>query len=438
MSEQKGKISLIGAIAIIIGTVIGASIFILLGPVAGQAGPGLYLAYLIAFIPAFFGSIYYAQLGAAMPSVGGSYFYSKKLLSARAGYLVVMSLILGGIGAIVMLSLGFAEYLQYFFPNINIQLTAAGIVLVLLAINLLGLKTAEVFQIFMTLWILLALVMFIVPGVFAVDTQNLTPMFPNGFGGLMMGSALAVYSYVGYGIISEIGGNIKDPTRNVPKAIFISLGIIAVVYALVCFVAVGVIPWETLANSGASVAEAAQVFLPSSVILFISVGALFATVTTIHAVLMTVPGDFTALSDEGIFNKKLHSKVVNGTPVVPITFMSVMAIISIFSGLSVVYFTTITIVGLLFNAVIIGLAAWHLPKKEKALYEAAPFRVKPGLLKLTVILGVISNIVFIALALLDAPSILLIFILWVGVGFVLHKNKIPKKQVEVENHQSIS
>ncbi|MHA6250748.1 APC family permease [Oceanobacillus sp. CAU 1775] len=438
MNEQSGKISLVGAIAIIIGTVIGASIFILLGPVAGQAGPALYLAYMIAFIPAFFGSIYYAQLGAAMPTTGGSYFYSKRLLSAKAGYMVVMSLILGGIGAIVMLSLGFAEYLQFFFPNLNIQLTAAGIVLVLLAINLLGLKTAEIFQILMTLWILLALLVFIVPGLFAVDTQNLTPMFPNGFGGLMMGSVLAVYSYVGYGIISEIGGNIKDPTKNVPKAIFISLGIIAVVYAFVCFVAIGVIPWDTLANSGASVAEAAQVFLPSSVIFFISIGALFATATTIHAVLMTVPGDFIALSNEGIFNKKLHSKTVNGTPVVPIAFMSVLAIIGIFSGLSVVYFTTITIVGLLFNAVVIGIAAWHLPKKEKALYEAAPFRVKPGLLKLTVILGVISNIVFITLALLDAPSIILIFVLWVGLGFLLHRNRIPKNEVVMESEKSIS
>lgn len=433
MEATEKKIGLIGAISIIVGTVIGASIFILLGPIAGQTGPSLFLAYLVAFLPALFGSFYYAQLGSAMPTNGGSYFYSKKLLNPLVGYITTISLILGGLGAIVMLALGFAEYLQYFFPSLPIQFTAILIILVLYVINLLGLKTAEIVQIAMTVWILIGLLIFAIPGLFHVQVENLTPLIPNGFGSFLMGSALAVYSYVGYGIISEIGGNIKNPQKNLPRSIFISLGIVVVIYALVSFVAVGVIPWEQLSASGASVAEAAQLFLPAPVILFISIGALFATVTTINAVMMTLPGDFKALANEGIFNSKMASKKVNGTLVVPVTIFSVVAIGGVLSGLSVDYFATITIVGLLLNTVVLGFAVYRLPQREPELFINAPFKMRIGLLRFTVFAGVLLNIVFILLAVMDVASIIVVYIIWIVGGYILHGRKIPKNSARITN-----
>src|SRR5690625_5011217 len=152
MSTPSNKISLLGAISIIVGTVIGASIFILLGPIAGQTGPALPLAYMVAFLPALFGSIFYAQLGAAIPATGGTYFYCKRLLNPTIGYVAAISLILGGMGASVMLALGFAEYLQFFIPTLPIKFTAFLILLILYGINLLGLKTSEMTQILMTVW----------------------------------------------------------------------------------------------------------------------------------------------------------------------------------------------------------------------------------------------------------------------------------------------
>lgn len=427
MENPENKISLIGAIAIIVGTVIGASIFILLGPIAGQTGPALPLAYFVAFVPAFFGSIFYAQLGSAMPMTAGTYHYSKRLLSPLFGYIATISLILGGIGAVIMLAIGFAEYLQFFLPWIPIKVTAILIILILYGINLLGIKTAEMIQILMTLWILAALLSFAIPGLFNIETANMVPFMPTGIENFLMGSALAVYSYVGYGIISEIGGSIEKPQRNIPLAIFISLGIIVIVYALVSFVSVGVIPWEQLSNSGASVAEAAGVFLPAPLVLFISIGALFATVTTINAVMMTIPGDFEGLAKEGIFSRKLMDKRTNNTAIFPITVMSILAIIGILTGFSPDFFATITIVGLLLNTVILGIALWFLPKKEKSAYENAPFRFNKLTLKIAIILGVTLNLIFILLAVLDFPIVIALFIIWIGIGLILHKKKIPLK-----------
>ncbi|MFD2131836.1 APC family permease [Pseudogracilibacillus auburnensis] len=426
MEQPSKKISLIGAIAIIVGTVVGASIFILLGPIAGQTGPSLFLAYLVAFLPALFGSIFYAQLGSAMPATGGTYHYSKRLLNPTIGYIATISLILGGIGATVMLAIGFAEYLHFFIPTLPVKFAALIIILILYGINLLGLKSAEMAQILMTIWILLALFIFAIPGLFHIEPQNLTPLIPNGLGSFLMGSALAVYSYVGYGIISEIGGNIENPKRNIPKATFISLGIIVCIYALVAFVAIGVVPWEQLSTSGASVAEAARIFLHPQLVFFISIGALFATVTTINAVFMTIPGDFKALAKEGIFNKKVMRKEMNNTPFFPITILVITSCIGIYTGFSVDFFATITIVGLLLNTVILGIALWKLPQKEKEAYENAPYRIKKGILRFAIVLGVLLNTIFILLAVLDYPIVILLYIVWIVVGYLMHRRKIPK------------
>lgn len=426
MEQQNGQISLLGAISIIVGTVIGASIFILLGPIAGNTGPALPLAYLVAFLPALFGSLFYAQLGAAIPATGGTYFYCKRLINPTLGYITTISLILGGMGATVMLAIGFAEYLQFFIPNLPVKVTAFFIILILYGINLVGLKTAELAQILMTIWIVLALIIFAIPGLFHIEPDNLTPIMPNGLGSFLLGSALAVYSYVGYGIVSEVGGNIRNPKKNIPRAIFISLGLVVFIYAIVSLVAVGVVPWEQLSESGASIAEAATIFLSPSVVLFISIGALFATVTTINAIFITLPGDFKALANEGIFSKRMTAKEMNATPFWPLTILLLAGSIGIFTGLSVDFFATITIVGLLLNTFILGFALWKLPTREKEAYENASFKMNKGLLRVVIVIGMILNLMFILLAVLDFLIIIPLYIVWIIGGLLLHRNKIPK------------
>ncbi len=430
MTNNKKELGLIGAISIVIGTVIGASIFILLGSIASQSGPSLYIAYMIGFIPALFASMIYAQLGSAMPNTGGSYSYTKNLLSPHAGYLVATTLILGGIGAIVMLAIGFAQYLQYFFPNLSVTFVAILIVVILYVLNLLGLKLVEIIQITMTIWILLSLLLFALPGIAHVDMNNFQPLMPNGLGGLLFGSVLAVYSYLGVGIISELGGEIRNPKRNLPLAIFISLGTIVVIYVLVSFVTVGVMPWQDLASSGASITVAGQFYLPQWATFFISVGALFATVTTINAVMLAIPRDFFVLEKDGILKTYWTSLKFRDVPILPLTLIMVVSVICILTGLSVDYFATITVVGLLFNAVLLAVAAWNLPKRSAQNYLESKFKLNKFWLYFFVIGGIILNTLFILLALLDVPSILFIFVVWTLGGYLVVRNRI--KQVGQE------
>src|SRR5690625_4337087 len=147
---------------------------------------------------------------------------------------------------------------------------------------------------------------------------------------------------------------------------------------------------------------------------------------------MTIPGDFTALAKEGIFSKKLMSKSVNNTHIFPVVFLAVLAITGILTGLSSDFFATITIVGLLLNTVVLGIAVYNLPKKDEEAYMNAPFRMKKGLLRTSVVIGVLLNITFIILAVLDYPVIILLFAVWIVGGLVLHLRKVPKAGAQGE------
>lgn len=115
-----GKIGLIGAISTLIGIMVGAAIFILLGPLAAQTGPSLTLAFLLGAIPALFGSVYYMQLGSIFPSSGGSYIFASRLLNPTLGILAGFFMVFAGVGAVGMLALGFINYLSFYFTNIPV------------------------------------------------------------------------------------------------------------------------------------------------------------------------------------------------------------------------------------------------------------------------------------------------------------------------------
>src|SRR5690625_2123803 len=96
----------------LVGAMIGAAVFVLLGPLANITGPSLPLAFVLGALPALFGSAYYIQLGSMFPSSGGTYVYTRRLLSPTAGVLAAFWMLFAGIGAAGMLALGFVEYLE--------------------------------------------------------------------------------------------------------------------------------------------------------------------------------------------------------------------------------------------------------------------------------------------------------------------------------------
>src|SRR5699024_11656644 len=102
---------LIGAVAMLMGAMIGAAVFVLLGPLAKLTGPSLPLAFLLGALPAFFGSAYYIQLGSMFPSSGGTYVYTSRLLNPTSGVFAAFWLLFAGIGSNGLRAFGFLHYI---------------------------------------------------------------------------------------------------------------------------------------------------------------------------------------------------------------------------------------------------------------------------------------------------------------------------------------
>ncbi|MHB8917982.1 MAG: APC family permease [Desulfocucumaceae bacterium] len=431
-SNQKNMISLAMAIATVVGCVIGASIFVMLGPITAKTGPSLYLAYIIAMIQAAFGSVAYAQLGAAMPSTGGSYYYASRLLSPITGFNQAMFMIIAAIGVSGMLAVGFAQYLHFYLPSMDVTAVAVGVLILFYIINLFGLRLAGSLQILMCIWLLLALLLFAIPGLLHVKAHE-GPFLVHGVGGLMFAAALAFFSYTGFGVISELGGEVKNPKRNIPLSIIISFLITTLVYVLVTYVSTGVISWQELAKSEASLPAAAAVFLPGWAAAFIGLGALFAVATTLNAIMMVAPREFMALCSDNLLPEIINKKNRSGAPYISLTIITVISLFFVVIGLKIDYMATLAVAGLLLLSALTALAAWRLPKKLPQVYENASFKIKPFWLALVSWLGFLSMIFFFLLAIVDYPSVAVIYIILVVASSAYFSIWVKRMTLEEKN-----
>ena len=123
------KIGLGGAVFLLVGHIVGASIFILPGQLAGEAGPAVFLAYLIASIPAIVNCLIAAQVGSILPVSAGDYVFTSLALHPLLGFLKVWSGMLSLIVSVPILAFGFADYMAFFVPEVPRLVIALGIVL---------------------------------------------------------------------------------------------------------------------------------------------------------------------------------------------------------------------------------------------------------------------------------------------------------------------
>ena len=140
------KIGLAGAIFLLLGNVIGASIFILPGSLAAIAGPAVFVAYLIALIPAFFNTLVAAQVGGILPVSAADYVFTSTVLHPLLGFLKVWAALVGALVGGPILAYGFADYFSYFSPDANRVAVASFVVIIMMVINLLGIRSSVKLQ----------------------------------------------------------------------------------------------------------------------------------------------------------------------------------------------------------------------------------------------------------------------------------------------------
>lgn len=239
-----------------VGAMIGAGIFVLTGIAAGEAGPALVLAFLLNGIVTTFTALSYAELGSCFPEAGGGYLWVKEGLGGTQGFLAGWMSWFAHAVACSLYGLGFGrfavEIIGLFAPEVHESahlwtLIFMTIIVALFAyINFRGASETGLVGNVVTIAKVIILGIFIAFGIVAMFRQPDLNVFkesflPNGIGGVFVAMGLTFIAFEGYEIIAQSGEEVKDPKRNIPRAIFISLIIVVIIYVLVAIVAIGAV-----------------------------------------------------------------------------------------------------------------------------------------------------------------------------------------------------
>ena len=240
MKKLQRTLSLPGAIAVSVGGML-SGIFVLPGLAVGITGSSIWLAFLVAALCILPAVLSKSELATAMPKSGGTYIYIERafgpLFGTVAGIGLWLSLLLKSAFSLV----GLSAYL-YVLIEVDSSFTktiALLALLLILLLNVFGVKKVEKTQLVIVSISLLSLIAIVFFGFGSFDSKLMEPVFLDGSSGFISGVAFLYISYAGVTKIAAVAGEIKNPEKNLPKTMIISLFLITTVYVFVALVLVG-------------------------------------------------------------------------------------------------------------------------------------------------------------------------------------------------------
>jgi len=315
----EANLSLLDATMIGMGAMIGAGIFVLTGLAAEIAGPAAILVFVLNGVVTAFTGLSYAELASSIPKSGGGYAFVREVFADLPSFLMGWMLWFAYMIAGGLYALGFApnflELLHVYdvapapeavgaiaLPAIDVAVPvsvvlASAAVFLLVGLNALSTAASGSVETVFTLIKVSILVVFVAFGFTSpmFSSAEFQPLFSAGRGpaALLPAMGLTFIAFEGYDLITTVTEEVKNPRKNIPKAIFASLAVTVVVYLAVVGVAIGTLGASGLAAAGeAGIAQAATEFMPTglpviqnggAIIVF---GAVFSTLTALNAVVI--------------------------------------------------------------------------------------------------------------------------------------------------------
>ncbi len=264
MTQLSRSLSLRQATAINMIDMVGIGPFVTMPFVIGAMnGPACLIAWLLGALLSFSDGFVWAELGAKYSEAGGSYVFLKKLFGEKTwgnlfSFLYIWQTTIQAPLVIASGAIGFAEYFSYLLPLDELQRKIVSGTLVILLTFLLYRKISVVGKISVALWIgvIITLLWLIFAGFthfnfhqafdFSSGNIGFSTLF---FAGLGQASVKTIYSYLGYYNVCHLGAEIKNPEKNIPRSIFISIAGISVLYLLMQISVLGVVPWQEAKDS---------------------------------------------------------------------------------------------------------------------------------------------------------------------------------------------
>jgi basic amino acid/polyamine antiporter, APA family len=338
------QIGLFDATMIVMGGIIGAGIFINPYVVAQRVNsPLLILSVWIAGgVIAILGAFIYAELGDRMPEVGGQYVYLGRAYHPAVGFLYGWVLLLvvqtGGMAAVTV------TFARYFLELTNLPVSERWVVLltlgILTAINCLGVKPGSRVQSILTVLKIAAIVCLIVAGLFLVKNPHplLQPAFEHPVSADLLtaiGAAMVpvLFSFGGWQTTNFIASEIKDPRRNLARALIIGVSGVITLYLLVNLVCIRVLGVTALAETMTPASAVMRIVSGERGAQLIALGIAVSTVGFLSQAILTAPRVYFAMAEDGLFFRSVaYVTKKTRVPVVAILLQSVWAVIVAFTG----------------------------------------------------------------------------------------------------------
>ncbi|GAA4927956.1 amino acid permease [Streptomyces coeruleoprunus] len=316
-----------------IGATLGTGIFVVLGEAVPVAGPAVTLAFVIAGLTALFSALSYAELAGTIPVAGSSYSYAYATMGELVAWVCGWCLVLEYGVSVAAVAVGWGDYLNELLngtigvtipealstaPSDGGLIDLPALIVVLLAMVFLlgGARESARANTVMVVVKIAALVLFCAVGFMGFKSGNYADFMPLGMAGVSAAGATLFFSYIGFDAASTAGEEAKDPKRDLPRAIMLSLIIVTTLYVLVAGVAVGAWNWKKFEGSEASLATimndvSGQTFWGT----LLAAGAVISIASVVLTVLYGQTRVLFAMSRDGLVPKafgKVDAKT--GTP----------------------------------------------------------------------------------------------------------------------------
>ncbi|MDN4593764.1 amino acid permease [Polycladomyces subterraneus] len=417
--------------AIGLGGIIGVGIFVLTGVAAAtHAGPAVLLSFIIAGLASAAAALCYAEFSGLIPVSGSAYTYSYAVLGEFAAWMIGWDLLLEYSLVVAVVAIGWSGYLQSILGQIGIHLpvwaqgapgTGDGHVVDLLAVLgslaiagllTIGLEWGSRFNSLMVAIKIGIILVIIGVGSFYVNPDNWTPFMPFGFNGVMQGAALVFFAVFGYDTLTTAAEEAKNPQRDLPRAVILSLAIAMILYVGMSLVLTGIAHYTTLNNS-APVSKAFTDLGLKWIPAIISAAAVAGITSVLFSFMLAAARVWFSMSRDGLLPKwfsGIHPKF--RTPHRPTLIIGVVtALVAGFTPISEV--AELVNIGTLSAFILICASIMILRVKRPDLKRS--FRTP--LVPFVPLIG----IVFSAWLIISLPPITWIrFLVWLVVGIVLY------------------
>jgi basic amino acid/polyamine antiporter, APA family len=448
-------LGLLDVVMIGIAGMIGGAIFVLVGPAIGLAGSAVIIAFIINGIITLFTAMGYAELGSAMPEAGGGYLWVREGLPRPNAFISGWMAWFAHIVAGSLYAVGYGSFQFSLLEMLGIigdqpilgiihldKLIAVGSIAAFTYVNVKGVSQTSKLGIIVTV-IQLGTIFALIGAGFMTISNNpewnsniLSNFAPIGIAGIVAAMGLTFIAFEGYEIIVQTGEEIKNPKKNIPRAIFISLTLVVLLYCLVAFVSIGAIfpqnsgdipAWKFIGQNGdLGISKAAELFLPYGFFIILA-GGIVSSLAALNAT--TYSSARVAFAMGRHYNlpyqlSEIHHKFK--TPYVATIISGIlMAVVAYVLPLDQIALAAGVIFLLLFTQVNISVITIRNMYGDKLHYG-----FKTPFFPFVPIIGVILKSGLAIYLLITEPFSWVISVLWIAIGFAVYRIYSFRKEID--------